>query len=105
MAGGGSGCGGGAGLGFGEAGGVCGVGCRTGGCPVALRLTQADALMLDAMLFGDRTGLTHTLRTSFERTGSFHLFVVSGLHIALLAGALVLAACGGSARRSGWRRC
>ncbi len=56
--------------------------------PVAFRLTQADALMLDAMLFGDRTGLTHTLRTSFERTGSFHLFVVSGLHIALLAGAL-----------------
>ncbi len=56
--------------------------------PPFLRLTQADALMLDAMLFGDRTGLTHTLRTGFERTGSFHLFVVSGLHIALLAGAL-----------------
>ena len=37
------------------------------------------------MLFGDRTGLTHTLRVGFERTGTFHLFVVSGLHIALLA--------------------
>jgi competence protein ComEC len=50
-----------------------------------LRLTAADAEMLDAMLFGDRTGLTRTLRTGFERTGTFHLFVVSGLHIALVA--------------------
>jgi competence protein ComEC len=56
--------------------------------PRALRLSQPDALMLNAMLFGDRTGLTHSLRTGFERTGTFHLFVVSGLHIALLAGAL-----------------
>jgi competence protein ComEC len=41
--------------------------------------------MLNAMLFGDRTHLTHALRDSFERTGTFHLFVVSGLHVALLA--------------------
>ena len=41
--------------------------------------------MLDAMLFGDRTGLSHAMRTGFERTGTFHLFVVSGLHIALVA--------------------
>jgi competence protein ComEC len=45
--------------------------------------------MLDAMLFGDRTRLTHALRLGFERTGSFHLFVVSGMHVALLAGALL----------------
>jgi competence protein ComEC len=56
--------------------------------PRFLRLTQPDAEMLDAMLFGDRTGLTHTLRTGFERTGTFHLFVVSGLHIALVAAGL-----------------
>jgi competence protein ComEC len=53
--------------------------------PQALRLTEADAAMLDSMLFGDRTGLTRPLRTAFERTGSFHLFVVSGLHLALFA--------------------
>ena len=53
-----------------------------------LRLTQPDAEMLNAMLFGDRTGLTSTLRTGFERTGTFHLFVVSGLHIALVAAGL-----------------
>ena len=56
--------------------------------PAFVRLTQPDALMLNAMLFGDRTGLSHTLRTGFERTGTFHLFVVSGLHIALAAAGL-----------------
>ena len=42
--------------------------------------------MLNAMLFGDRTRLTQNLRVGFQRTGSFHLFVVSGMHVALLAG-------------------
>ena len=53
--------------------------------PRLLRVDVADARMLGAMLFGDRSGLTHGLRVGFERTGTFHLFVVSGLHIALLA--------------------
>ncbi len=56
--------------------------------PSVLRLRDEDGAMLAAMLFGDRQGLTHTLRTGFERTGTFHLFVVSGLHVALLAGGL-----------------
>jgi competence protein ComEC len=42
--------------------------------------------MLNAMLFGDRAGLNKTQRVGFERTGSFHLFVVSGMHVGLLAG-------------------
>jgi len=54
--------------------------------PALLRITPDDAGMLNAMLFGDRTRLSHTLRLGFERTGSFHLFVVSGMHVALLAG-------------------
>lgn len=54
--------------------------------PASLRLTPEDAGMLNAMLFGDRSRLTHALRDGFERTGSFHLFVVSGMHVALLAG-------------------
>ncbi len=53
--------------------------------PRSLRLDAVDTAMLNAMLFGDRAGLTRGLRIGFERTGSFHLFVVSGLHIALLA--------------------
>jgi competence protein ComEC len=56
--------------------------------PTLLRITPDDAGMLNAMLFGDRSRLTHTLRLGFERTGSFHLFVVSGMHVALLAGLL-----------------
>ncbi len=56
--------------------------------PALLSLSPDDAGMLNAMLFGDRTRLTRTLRVGFERTGSFHLFVVSGMHVALLAGLL-----------------
>jgi competence protein ComEC len=54
--------------------------------PHWMRLTDEDAGMLNAMLFGHRTRLNHALRLGFERTGSFHLFVVSGMHVALLAG-------------------
>ncbi len=56
--------------------------------PSGLRLTEDDAGMLNAMIFGDRTRLDHALRLGFERTGSFHLFVVSGMHVALLGGIL-----------------
>ncbi|WP_263381904.1 ComEC/Rec2 family competence protein [Granulicella arctica] len=56
--------------------------------PALARLSPDDAGMLNAMLFGDRTRLSHTLRLGFERTGSFHLFVVSGMHVALLAGGI-----------------
>lgn len=41
--------------------------------------------MLAAMVAGDRTYLTHSLRVGFERTGSFHLLVVSGFHLAIVA--------------------
>ncbi len=51
-----------------------------------MRLSLDDAGMINAMLFGDRSRLNHGLRLGFERTGSFHLFVVSGMHVALLAG-------------------
>lgn len=54
--------------------------------PAPLRLSQEDAIMLAAMTTGDRTYLTHTLRVGFERTGSFHMLVVSGFHLAVVAG-------------------
>jgi competence protein ComEC len=59
--------------------------------PSTLRLSQDDAGMLDAMLFGDRTRLSQQRRLGFERTGSFHLFVVSGMHVALLAAMILWA--------------
>ncbi|HVJ08293.1 MAG TPA: ComEC/Rec2 family competence protein [Acidisarcina sp.] len=54
--------------------------------PAALRLSREDAAMLAAMVTGDRTYLAHEVRVGFERTGSFHLLVVSGLHLAVVAG-------------------
>lgn len=57
--------------------------------PSWLQLDSDDTAMLSAMLVGDRTQLTNGLRRGFERTGTFHLFVVSGLHVALLVGGLL----------------
>ncbi len=54
--------------------------------PGPLRLSRDDAAMLAAMLFGDKQALSEDLRAGFERTGTFHLFVVSGLHVALFTG-------------------
>lgn len=55
------------------------------GFPSAMRLSHDDAVMLTAMLTGDRTLLEHRLRVGFERTGSFHLLVVSGMHLAIFS--------------------
>jgi competence protein ComEC len=57
--------------------------------PAPLRLSQEDAIMLAAMVTGDRTYLTHSLRVGFERTGSFHMLVVSGFHMAIVAGCIL----------------
>ena len=54
--------------------------------PQWMRLTPQDSSVLSAMLFGDRTRLQHSMRSAFERTGSFHLLVVSGLHITIVIG-------------------
>jgi competence protein ComEC len=56
--------------------------------PRALRITGDDAIMLAAMVTGDRTFLSHSLRVGFERTGSFHMLVVSGFHLAIMAGCI-----------------
>jgi competence protein ComEC len=56
--------------------------------PEPFRLSQDDAIMLAAMVTGDRTFLSHSLRVGFERTGSFHMLVVSGFHLAIVAGCI-----------------
>ena len=53
--------------------------------PRWMLLSHADAGMLSAMILGDRTYLDHQARVGFERTGSFHLLVVSGMHLAIFA--------------------
>jgi len=57
--------------------------------PAPLRLSGDDAAMLAAMVAGDRTYLTHALRVGFERTGSFHMLVVSGFHLAIVAACIL----------------
>ena len=57
--------------------------------PESLRLNHDDAVVMAAMTTGDRTYLTQPLRQGFERTGSFHMLVVSGLHMAIVAGCLL----------------
>lgn len=59
---------------------------RSASLPAVLQLHPDDAAMLTAMLTGDRTLLGHRLRVGFERTGSFHLLVVSGMHLAIFSG-------------------
>ncbi|HSG90688.1 MAG TPA: DNA internalization-related competence protein ComEC/Rec2 [Pseudomonadales bacterium] len=49
-----------------------------------------DAPLLRALLLGDRSGLTAPQWGQMARTGTTHLFVVSGLHVGLFA-ALVVA--------------
>lgn len=58
---------------------------RNARLPGFLRISHEDATMLTAMLTGDRTWLEHCVRVGFERTGSFHLLVVSGLHLAIFS--------------------
>ncbi len=53
--------------------------------PPLLRWTQTDTGLLAAMVFGDRSQFQQSLRVQFERTGSFHLFVVAGMHVAFVA--------------------
>ncbi len=60
--------------------------------PAFLRLSPEDASMLTAMLTGDRTYLQRRTRTGFERTGSFHLLVVSGMHLAIFSSVVLLVA-------------
>jgi competence protein ComEC len=57
--------------------------------PGPLRLSEDDAVMIAAMVTGDRTYLNHSLRVGFERTGSFHMLVVSGLHLGIVAACLL----------------
>lgn len=47
------------------------------------------ARLLWAMALGWRTALTDEVAEPFLRSGTMHLFAISGLHVALIAGALV----------------
>lgn len=46
--------------------------------------------MMESILIGDSTKLEKTWTEDFRRTGTFHALVISGLHIAVLAGSVML---------------
>ena len=48
-------------------------------------ISQTDAALLAAMILGERSLLDQRVKTDFQRTGSYHLLVVSGLAVAVLA--------------------
>src|SRR5258705_8723624 len=49
-----------------------------------------DLRLLWAMTLGWKTALTSEVAEPFMRSGTMHVFAISGLHIALIAGILVL---------------
>lgn len=54
-----------------------------------LREDEREVHLLRAMLLGWKTGLTDEVEEPFVRSGTLHLFAISGLHIALIAEILV----------------
>ncbi|HWX53954.1 MAG TPA: ComEC/Rec2 family competence protein [Verrucomicrobiae bacterium] len=46
---------------------------------------KQDAPLLAAMVVGDESALTRQVREEFQETGAYHLLVVSGMNVALLA--------------------
>jgi competence protein ComEC len=50
-----------------------------------LRLNREDAALLLAMVIGEQSLLERTTRTDFQRTGVFHILVVSGMNVGVLA--------------------
>jgi competence protein ComEC len=46
---------------------------------------ERQAALVDAMLLGEESFLTRGLRTDFQRTGTYHVLVVSGLKVGILA--------------------
>ncbi len=53
-------------------------------------LSEQEAALLRAMVFGDKSGLSDELREAFASTGVGHLTAVSGLHIGFVAGFALL---------------
>ena len=48
-------------------------------------ISQADAALLAAMILGERSLLEQNVKLDFQRTGSYHLLVVSGMGVAIFA--------------------
>ena len=56
------------------------------------RFSSETAGVLDAALLGNRYGLSHTAAQRFREGGTFHVLVISGLHISFIGGVVLLIA-------------
>jgi competence protein ComEC len=45
-----------------------------------------EAALIDALLIGEKAFIERTVRVDFQRSGTYHLLVVSGMSVAILAG-------------------
>lgn len=52
-------------------------------------ISQTDAALLAAMILGERSLLDQSVKLDFQRTGSYHLLVVSGMAVGILAFAVL----------------
>ena len=48
-------------------------------------MDEEDAGLLAAMIIGEQSLLQRDIKTDFQRTGTFHILVVSGMNVAILA--------------------
>ena len=59
---------------------------------IDLRFSKETAGVLDAALLGNRYNLSHSTSERFREGGTFHVLVISGLHITFLGGLVFLIA-------------
>lgn len=53
-------------------------------------LTPSETGLLLGLLAGDRSGIPEALRSDFQRSGLVHVLAISGFHVVLLAGILMI---------------
>jgi len=51
---------------------------------------EPECALLMGLLAGDRSGISETLQSDFQRTGLVHVLAISGFHVVMLAGMLTL---------------
>lgn len=54
-------------------------------------LSPKESGLIQAMLLGDRSGVPDVVNDLFQRTGTAHILAISGLHIGVLAGLILIA--------------
>ena len=57
--------------------------------PIAKNEKGQPAAVLSSLVIGDYSGLNNATRETFQNSGTYHVLVVSGLHVAWIAGLLL----------------